>query len=128
MRSTVHLGATALAGAILAASVALAPPAAASSYWSQCIALGKTTWHSDGSSWTIPTTQLSSGSNNACVRFAQQQLNQWEPNANLAVDGVFGSQTLAATKAFQRRFSPIAGPVDGIIGPKTWSRLVLSPN
>ena len=41
---------------------------------------------------------------------------------NVAVDGLFGSKTDGAVRAFQRK----AGlAVDGIVGPNTWSALII---
>ncbi|MTE19444.1 hypothetical protein F0L17_09950 [Streptomyces sp. TRM43335] len=37
-----------------------------------------------------------------------------------ALDGLFGPQTLAAVKEFQRRNGLV---VDGIVGPRTWGEL-----
>uniref|UniRef100_UPI003AB84D64 peptidoglycan-binding domain-containing protein n=1 Tax=Clostridium scindens (strain JCM 10418 / VPI 12708) TaxID=29347 RepID=UPI003AB84D64 len=41
-----------------------------------------------------------------------------------AVDGINGPKTQAAIKAFQRAMGLI---VDGIVGPKTWSKLLGLP-
>ncbi|MFR9064943.1 MAG: peptidoglycan-binding domain-containing protein, partial [[Clostridium] scindens] len=38
-----------------------------------------------------------------------------------AVDGINGTKTQAAIKAFQRDYGLVA---DGIVGPKTWSKLL----
>ena len=38
----------------------------------------------------------------------------------LAIDGIFGNETLAAVKAFQKKHKLV---VDGIVGPKTWGEL-----
>jgi zinc D-Ala-D-Ala carboxypeptidase len=74
---------------------------------------------------------LASGSSGAGVEQAQCELNwgfAFGSSTNfgkgafggLAVDGSFGANTLAATKAFQRR---VHLSVDGEIGPDTWSEL-----
>ncbi|HBA47131.1 MAG TPA: hypothetical protein DCZ91_04905 [Lachnospiraceae bacterium] len=42
---------------------------------------------------------------------------QYKPGA---ADGIFGSKTLAAVKAFQKDRSLVA---DGIVGAKTWAAL-----
>ena len=74
---------------------------------------------------------LSEGSGGSDVEQAQCELN-WAfalgsttnygngPHGGLIVDGSFGANTLAATKAFQK----CAGiSQDGIIGPNTWAQL-----
>ena len=62
-----------------------------------------------------------SGSRGADVTYLQQCLAAlgYKPGA---ADGIFGSRTLAAVRAFQknRRLT-----VDGIVGPKTWAALAV---
>jgi glutamyl endopeptidase len=68
------------------------------------------------------------GSKGSAVRELQYRLNVWlavTPAAGLAplaVDGVLGPKTQAATRAFQRAMRLL---VDGIVGPQTWNRLLL---
>jgi V8-like Glu-specific endopeptidase len=68
------------------------------------------------------------GSKGGPVVELQYRLNIWlavTPASGLPalkVDGIFGSKTLAATRAFQKAMSLL---VDGIVGPKTWNRLLL---
>ncbi|HEY9695850.1 MAG TPA: peptidoglycan-binding protein [Trichocoleus sp.] len=52
------------------------------------------------------------------VRTIQGRLNHY--GAHLSVDGVFGSKTDAAVRAFQAQHKL---EVDGIVGPKTWAAL-----
>src|ERR1700744_1228618 len=42
-------------------------------------------------------------------------------DASLAIDGMFGRETEAAGRAFQRHAGP--RPVGGIVGPATWGRM-----
>lgn len=62
---------------------------------------------------------LKKGSRGTEVRKLQEQLNKLGYNAG-AVDGIFGSCTESAVKAFQRA-NGLA--VDGIVGPKTQNKL-----
>lgn len=59
------------------------------------------------------------GSRGADVKTLQTMLNKVD-NAALAVDGIFGNGTLKAVKNFQKANGLT---VDGIVGPKTWSKL-----
>ncbi len=63
---------------------------------------------------------LQKGSRGSCVKNLQTMLNELY-FSGLVVDGVFGSQTQAAVKNFQKN----AGlTVDGVVGPKqSWPRL-----
>lgn len=73
----------------------------------------------DGERDTLPT--LCQGSTGESVARAQQQLAAlgYDLGASGA-DGIYGSKTAAAVKAFQRA----AGlTVDGVIGPATWAAL-----
>ena len=55
------------------------------------------------------------------MQFWLQQLAEFDPGLrDLAVDGIFGSGTEAAVKAFQREFGLTA---DGVVGPATWQKL-----
>jgi hypothetical protein len=70
---------------------------------------------------------LRRGSIGAPVKELQQRLNTWLPNAPkprpapLVVDGIFGAKTEAAVHTFQQAMKL---EVDGIVGPKTWARLL----
>jgi len=67
----------------------------------------------------VQEPELREGATGAAVKTLQRRLNAVN-DAKLAVDGVFGPQTEAAVKAFQRK-EKIA--VDGVVGPQTWSKL-----
>ncbi len=62
---------------------------------------------------------LSSGSSKDNVKDLQLKLNQ-TMSCNLSVDGVFGSLTSSCTKRFQEKYDL---DVDGIVGPKTCTKL-----
>lgn len=68
---------------------------------------------------------IKQGSKGAAVKKAQKALNDRGYTAG-AADGIYGSQTKNAVKAYQTdrkedEFLPLG--VDGIVGPKTWARL-----
>lgn len=68
---------------------------------------------------------IKQGSKGAAVKKAQKALKDRGYNPG-ALDGIFGSQTTKAVKAYQtdRKDEPVAPlTVDGIVGPKTWARL-----
>ena len=67
-----------------------------------------------------PWPVVQRGDNVFPVRPLQQLLRA--RNHLIAVDGIFGPQTEAAVKAFQQSR---ALPVDGIVGPNTWPKLVV---
>lgn len=75
----------------------------------------------------IPT--IRKGANGELVRYLQGLLlNEGYDaflNGEKPVDGIFGSKTEAAVKAFQRDNGLKA---DGIVGPKTWAALGYIPN
>ena len=52
------------------------------------------------------------------VKLLQELLNS--RGESLMIDGVFGPQTNAAVRRFQRRKKMV---VDGVVGPKTWAAL-----
>jgi peptidoglycan hydrolase-like protein with peptidoglycan-binding domain len=62
---------------------------------------------------------ISSGATGDVVRRLQRALRR-TPDLGLHVDGVFGSQTEAAVKAFQEG---AALTPDGVVGPLTWHAL-----
>lgn len=71
------------------------------------------------------TRNLRNGSRGEDVRQAQARLNRHKANAGKE-DGVFGSNTEAAVRRFQRARKNEGrdiGKVDGVIGSKTWAIL-----
>lgn len=54
------------------------------------------------------------------MKTLQESLNKTEGKYGLAVDGIFGAKTETAVRDYQRRNEL---SVDGICGPKTWSKL-----
>jgi peptidoglycan hydrolase-like protein with peptidoglycan-binding domain len=78
------------------------------------------TWKALNTNAPVDTPVLRRGSQGELVKRLQQALVEGEGQLKLAIDGIFGSQTEAAVKAFQRR---VAITQDGIVGPKTWNVL-----
>ena len=70
---------------------------------------------------TTPTTMptLRNGSRGEAVKELQRLLNQH--GYFLQVDGIWGPQTDSAVRGFQYRAGLV---VDGIVGPKTWGKLM----
>ena len=62
---------------------------------------------------------IKNGSKGAEVKTLQEALNK-AGNYGLATDGIFGAKTEAAVRDYQKRNDL---SVDGIAGPKTWSKL-----
>jgi len=75
--------------------------------------------------WGALVIVVGSGSSGDAVRGVQEEFGfrdlSGEPGRALAVDGVFGRQTMAAVLGFQRALGITA---DGIVGPATWRALV----
>ncbi|MFE7268404.1 GH25 family lysozyme [Streptomyces sp. NPDC057592] len=69
--------------------------------------------------WNKLVRTVGQGANGAAVKAAQAQLAGY--GNRIAVDGAFGPATQAAAVAFQRSHGLTA---DGIIGPKTWNKLI----
>ncbi len=71
-----------------------------------------------------PGTLIREGSRGANVRTIQQWLQalsrRYSQIPHISVDGIFGPNTRAAVRAFQRLFGL---SVDGIVGPRTWDLL-----
>lgn len=62
------------------------------------------------------------GSRGDVVRKIQVALVKAGCGANITVDGIFGQKTADAVKAFQKKVG--LKPVDGIVGPATWAKLM----
>ena len=72
--------------------------------------------------WPQLIIQVQQGSNGDAVRAVQSQMHSRGDGANqVAVDGIFGSMTNDAVRAFQTLLGLTA---DGIVGPQTWNYLV----
>jgi hypothetical protein len=73
-----------------------------------------------------PRPTLRRGSRGATVTELQTRLNVWRARtpgvglAPLVVDGIFGTNTDAMVRAFQRSRGLL---VDGVVGPQTWGAL-----
>ena len=75
---------------------------------------------------SVPTTKLGdkmptiqNGNKGSRVRILQGLLLAWRYSIKL--DGIFGDKTEEAVRDFQRKH---AKPVDGIVGPITWNKLL----
>jgi peptidoglycan hydrolase-like protein with peptidoglycan-binding domain len=73
--------------------------------------------------WPRLLRQIQQGSTGQGVMALQHSLRFVFGFNNLAVDGIFGPQTKAAVVAFQQKFNIGA---DGIVGPVTWNKLVVT--
>lgn len=62
--------------------------------------------------------QIKKGSKGSSVKKLQTKLNEF--GYKIKIDGIFGADTLAAVKKFQKKYKLV---IDGIVGKKTWSRL-----
>ncbi|MGW2648656.1 peptidoglycan-binding domain-containing protein [Streptomyces sp. NPDC001393] len=109
MRNKV-IGSLAVVGLVLATGVAGTATASAAQAGKPC------------GNYTSSEPTLSYGSSGIAVEALQCELN-WDMNntTDLNIDGSWGDQTQAAVIKFQQ----CAGlqPVDGIVGPQTWSKL-----
>lgn len=74
---------------------------------------------------SYPGFQLSLGDTGEAVKLIQQYLGeiskQYPIIPSVNADGVFGTRTEIAVRAFQRRFGI---DDDGIVGPLTWTRII----
>ena len=74
---------------------------------------------------TPPNPTLQSGSTGPDVRRLQRILVMIKVLDYTQIDGMFGSKTEAAVRAFQQDEGL---KVDGIVGPRTWAALPPAPN
>jgi peptidoglycan hydrolase-like protein with peptidoglycan-binding domain len=110
-------GALAMAGlsiGLLAGSGGSGPLAAVTSISGLAAAPAEAAQTSD-----CPRT-LRRGDRGQAVRELQQRLNSAGGGPRLAVDGIFGSRTLARVGDFQRDHGLVN---DGVVGPETWGAL-----
>ena len=70
--------------------------------------------------WPQLIMAVSTGSNGDAVKAVQSQLDS-RMSGLVAIDGVFGSETDSAVRAFQ---GDVGASVDGVVGPITWGFLV----
>ena len=79
--------------------------------------------------WSAVVVTVRSGSVGLAVKAVQDEANSRGPNTSgpaLVVDGIFGARTATWVNAFQGALAGhvIGFPVDGIVGPLTWSLLL----
>lgn len=73
-----------------------------------------------GSPYPIPTGNLKSGSTGDAVRWVQKFAND-VMGAGIAVDGIYGNQTINAVRTFQQQNGLTA---DGIVGTQTTAKML----
>ncbi|KQX52865.1 MULTISPECIES: peptidoglycan-binding domain-containing protein [unclassified Streptomyces] len=76
--------------------------------------------------YVIPAGNYSLGDSGQCVAGLQELvarfgLTDWEQSGGPFVDGQFGARTDSAIRRFQSTHNLIS---DGIVGPRTWERLL----
>ncbi|MCX5140352.1 MULTISPECIES: peptidoglycan-binding protein [unclassified Streptomyces] len=110
-------GAPALAGLVLAAALAVSSGAPAAADGDNAPPPGSSPVCAfyDGDGTTVFGEQGERVSQVQCM-LANRRYLPWE-----AVDGVFGTRTLAAVQRFQADHPPLVP--DGLVGPRTWSAL-----
>jgi peptidoglycan hydrolase-like protein with peptidoglycan-binding domain len=73
-----------------------------------------------GQTWPTLVIQVSSGGRGVAVKAVQSQIAS-RGASPLAIDGIFGPDTLTAVQQFQ---TWVGLSVDGIVGPSTWNAFV----
>ncbi|GAA0324787.1 hypothetical protein GCM10010302_74900 [Streptomyces polychromogenes] len=76
--------------------------------------------------YSVPRHDYSQGDSDVCVTGLQELvsrfgLTSWEQSGGNFADGVFGARTDSAVRRFQSNHGL---PADGIVGPRTWEKLV----
>jgi peptidoglycan hydrolase-like protein with peptidoglycan-binding domain len=104
---------------LLAGVVAMATLAATGAAGAATTARAAPAAHTTAAPLKWPTT--GPGSTGERVVAIQYLLNQ-QINAKLTVDGIYGTKTTAAVKAFQKK---VKIPSDGIVGPMTYPKLII---
>lgn len=66
------------------------------------------------------TPVIGRGNQGECTKVLQKSLNRWRPSLSLSADGVFGTRTQTAVKAFQKAHGLTA---DGVVGQATWAKV-----
>lgn len=101
-----RIASVALAGAIVlgGATIAASPASAA----------GKCTAHTYGVGYNRTDTR--------CIKNIQKLVNGWRNYPPVAVDGLWGNETIGAIRYFQNN-TPYGLTKDGIVGPATWRAL-----
>jgi hypothetical protein len=72
----------------------------------------------------IAGNTVSIGASGPAVKAAQERINVWSVQGQIAVDGLYGTGTQTAVKAFQASKHLTQ---DGIAGPATWAALNVDP-
>ncbi|MFD8636976.1 peptidoglycan-binding protein [Streptomyces sp. NPDC059533] len=115
-----------LIAAVSAGTLLLAAPAAQADESSYKICKDTHGTRLSPSGYTIPRYNYSWGDRDQCVAGLQELVAQYgltteEQRGGAFVDGVFGAHTDSAIRRFQRNHN--LDP-DGIVGPRTWERLL----
>ncbi|MER8236627.1 peptidoglycan-binding domain-containing protein [Streptomyces sp. NPDC094049] len=76
--------------------------------------------------YTVPAGDYAVGATGDCVRGLQELVSRygltaWEQSGGPFVDGQFGARTDSAIRRFQSNRGLVS---DGIVGPRTWEKLL----